>query len=1213
MALGTAYKVCGVGVGAGSATLQVTVTTTTTAGDSVSVWVTENSGAVSSVTDSQGNSYTLDGAAVLNGALHGAWYTALNTTKLTSGTDWVKLTLSASGGSKTLSAVGCSGVATSSAVDQAPTPTTGSTSPASITSGTLAQASELCLSGLVQTNGAGTVTWGNGFSQMDSQQAGTAEIGACAATDVSATTAVTSSATFTSENWGQVLITLKAAGGASHTATAALTVTPSFSAARTRAKFRTAALTVTPTFAAARKQGHARHAALTVTPAFSAARKQGHARHAALTVTPSFSAVPSLGLPAAAAFPGSPLGLAVDANLGGWTAITGYVKQPLTITRGRPDESPACNPGSAPMMWNNGDGRFSPRLATGPYYGLLGRNTPVRVSIPASGTYLRMEDDQASYCSTPDTSALDITGTIDVRIDCAPTSYVPSVLASKWASGERSWALTLNGDGTLTFWWTTDGATIGSLQSTASVPPGETCMRVKLTASTGTAVFYTAAAGQINGTFTQLGASVSTGGSTSIFNGTAAVAVGACAAFTADESSYSGLTGAVFEFELINSSGSTVAHPIFDAQSAGTTSFTDSHSLTWTVSGTAEISGRSYRFHGEAASLPVQWDVTGHDIWAPAACAGPLRRMGQGNAPLPSAVKRAILSQGAAAYWPAEDLAGSASVASAIGGPAMTVLGAPGFAGDSAFLCSNPVATVESSTWTGQVPAYAGTGTTVLRFLLDLTTPPVDGTVFIQAGTTGTIRSLQLNCTAGGSQLILNGFTVTGVSGPGAFLLPGPAGLAAGQYWVSIELTESGTTLDVALSVLEAGAATPATTTTTVTSASAGNVTSVTVNLSQTADAGAGLGHIAVQPALYPLAGLAQVLNAWQGETAGNRFARLAGENGYQARIIGPPDVSVAMGPQSPDTLTDLLNECQTADMGMIFEPRQALALGYITQAALLNQAAAVTLDASLGQLDGMGWPTDDDQYSRNDWTVTRGSGAVSGSSFQAQLDDGSAMSISPPPDGIGDYSDTVTSNVETDSMLPDQAWWRVHLGTVDEARYPLVTADLANTALGATLTGEIAAADIGAFLAIANPPAWLPPDLIRQLAAGTVEQLGDFVWKISWNAIPESPYETGIYDDAVHGRADTDGSELETGISSSASSMSVATETAGSPLWTTAAADFPLSVIMGGEVMTISAISGTSSPQTFTISARSVNGVVRAQTAGQDVRLYPTPVYAML
>ena len=131
--------------------------------------------------------------------------------------------------------------------------------------------------------------------------------------------------------------------------------------------------------------------------------------------------------------------------------------------------------------------------------------------------------------------------------------------------------------------------------------------------------------------------------------------------------------------------------------------------------------------------------------------------------------------------------------------------------------------------------------------------------------------------------------------------------------------------------------------------------------------------------------------------------------------------------------------------------------------------------------------------------------------------------------------------------------------------------------------------------------------------ATGTVEVLGDFAWRISWNAVPESPYETAIYDDASYGRADTDGSALHTGITSGAASMSVATTTAGSPLWTTAAADFPLSVVMGGEVMTISAITGTSSPQAFTISARSVNGAVKAHTAGEDIRLYPTPVFAML
>jgi Domain of unknown function (DUF4082) len=77
--------------------------------------------------------------------------------------------------------------------------------------------------------------------------------------------------------------------GTAHTATAALTVTPAFSAARTRGRYRTASLTVTPSFSAARTRGRYRTAALTVTPAFSAARTAARYRTAALTVTPSFA------------------------------------------------------------------------------------------------------------------------------------------------------------------------------------------------------------------------------------------------------------------------------------------------------------------------------------------------------------------------------------------------------------------------------------------------------------------------------------------------------------------------------------------------------------------------------------------------------------------------------------------------------------------------------------------------------------------------------------------------------------------------------------------------------------------------------------------------------------------------------------------------------------------------------------------------------------
>jgi hypothetical protein len=43
---------------------------------------------------------------------------------------------------------------------------------------------------------------------------------------------------------------------------------------------------------------------------------------------------------------------------------------------------------------------------------------------------------------------------------------------------------------------------------------------------------------------------------------------------------------------------------------------------------------------------------------------------------------------------------------------------------------------------------------------------------------------------------------------------------------------------------------------------------------------------------------------------------------------------------------------------------------------------------------------------------------------------------------------------------------------------------------------------------------------------------------------------------------------------------------------------------MIGGEVMTISGISGATSPQTFTISARSVNGVVKEHAAGKPVNL---------
>ena len=65
-----------------------------------------------------------------------------------------------------------------------------------------------------------------------------------------------------------------------------------------------------------------------------------------------------------------------------------------------------------------------------------------------------------------------------------------------------------------------------------------------------------------------------------------------------------------------------------------------------------------------------------------------------------------------------------------------------------------------------------------------------------------------------------------------------------------------------------------------------------------------------------------------------------------------------------------------------------------------------------------------------------------------------------------------------------------------------------------------------------------------------------------------------------------------------------MATTNAGSPLWTTSAGDFPFDINIGGEQITVTNITGASSPQTFTVT-RSVNGVVKAQSSGADVRLF--------
>ena len=126
----------------------------------------------------------------------------------------------------------------------------------------------------------------------------------------------------------------------------------------------------------------------------------------------------------------------------------------------------------------------------------------------------------------------------------------------------------------------------------------------------------------------------------------------------------------------------------------------------------------SYRFCGEVAEWPPAWDPTGTDVYCSITASGVLRRLSQGNL-LGSALHRFWTSQtgvlAPVAYWPCEDLAGATSLGSGTGGAAMSVDGKPTLASSTAFLSSEAIPQLSSSTWTGLVStAQLGSSSVVM-------------------------------------------------------------------------------------------------------------------------------------------------------------------------------------------------------------------------------------------------------------------------------------------------------------------------------------------------------------------------------------------------------------------------------------------------------------------------------------------------------------------
>ena len=794
------------------------------------------------------------------------------------------------------------------------------------------------------------------------------------------------------------------------------------------------------------------------------------------------------------AFPPDPLEYMVELFLNGsWRDVTTDVLgvNGINIKRGRSDESANPGPSSCNFTLNNGstggNGDYSPRWPTGQWYGYIGNNTPVRVSVViARDAFGRTS---VSTWGSTDTSQAWTNGGSGGSVLASDhnvasgvgTQSIPAVSAYRYdyLATVTQRCVDVVADTTLSFTNVTGGDVYpcGIMlrgQSTSSYYH----VRLGITSAEAVTVGVFDAAGAT------ISAAVTVAGIT--HSSSQALRIRAQAEGHTIRAKVWVATGSEPFAWNVAVHDSTLPLAGFVGIRSGL-SAGNSNALP-VIASIDNVKVKVPLYSGEISDMPAGWDISGNFVTADVVSGGPLRKLGQGRA-LQSTLRRGYLRDlvyPPIAYWPCEDVVGSTYLAPAIGVNALTFIsGAPTFAALTPFDCSDPLPAVNLSSWTALIPTHTP-GRCQVRFLVSAPTLGIGlrrlMVISLGGGTIGDF-SIFLNGITGGVSIIAYDRTTTAM-----YTSAEVAGTPAVPMQVAFEWeqTVAATTVNVNLITLVPGAAAVAQIgvgganiagTQTV-----GAATKIVVDPDVLLPDTVTLAHISFHTSSQTVLNLSAQLNAWKGETALDRIIRLGNEERYPVRYIGVPANSMPMGQQDSLTVLKLIYDCAAADLGELYESRGETGLTYRSRTSLYNQSAAITLDYSDGQLSESLVPKDDDQYLRNDMTVSR----TGGSSGRYELTTGRMSTLPPEEGGSGRYANSVTLNVYDDTLLQSIAGWLVNLGTVDESRYPIVNLDLANSHLiAAGFQDAVMDLEIGDRLVISNPKSGQTADSITRAHRG--------------------------------------------------------------------------------------------------------------------------------
>lgn len=923
-------------------------------------------------------------------------------------------------------------------------------------------------------------------------------------------------------------------------------------------------------------------------------------------------------------FPSTPQKLAAELYVNSaWTDITSDIRyeQGISITnRGRQNESPSLTPGNCSFTLKNTTGNYSPRNPTGAYYGSIGRNTPFRLSM------------------------------------VAVTDTFTRTVSNGWGSTDNGWAWTCTGGIASNFATT---GTVATVTHTAHNVPHFTALQslilrdidVTYQVQTGVAAItggsiYTGVQVRSNGSnYYQFGLILPTGGGTPQVNiqgsdGTVISGLTSIPRLTYAANTPIALRaqseGQIFRvkawmpntqsepqgWDIVTSEGLSAAlnnfnpgggYPVIYTNTDATNS--NATPIVFTID---NVTVRIPRFAGEVSEWPQGFDSTLRDATVAVEAAGPLRRLTAGGGPLDSSARRYIAQQSPYAYWPLEDGAAAASGFNFAGGPPIQAIqatnngvGTVKWAQDSSLIGGGPAPTLTQGS-----QLYAWIDPSVIQ-------PAQAWTVTFGAKITRTNGTTVIFSGNGAFQISMNLFTDGSVN---AYIIQkGVSTLVATSATFGADAID-GVWRSYAISAAVSGG------NVVVTFAVNGVEYSGTIALTGAFYAVAQLvfptpttsdqfsfSHVAVFGSDIGIGGRTAVYVAMFGhqqERALDRLIRLCAEEGIEFGFNDSVDFAFTplMGPQRQQPLVQLLQECANTDVGELVESRGSFGLHFHTHASVDNRSATCTLSLSGGQVAPPFLPIDDDQNTRNSVTVT----APDGGSYRYQKTTG-ALSILAPPTGVGQYDSTWSANAYYNYVIRNIAAWLVGLGTVDRPRYPALRVNRANPEMVAT--GWSGAFGTSLLVDIMDKvvTTGMSPTGLYDNAELTVIGMTEFLHtqrhELSFVCMPEELRHVGVVANAASpqatdSRLDTGGSTVNASINTVATSMAVAVQ-AGTLLWTTTAGDFPFDILVAGERMTVTNCTGSSSPQTMTVT-RSVNGVVKSQTASNDIRLF-APNYVAL